>query len=231
MTSGILTFFFRSFENSGQIAALDEIIRLKEKYRFRVLLDESNSVGVLGRSGTGLTEHYGVSVEKVDIITAATGHALGTEGGFCTGSARVIDHQRLSSSGYVFSASLSPYLVSAAITAIDVLEKKPNLISKLKGNITVLWEGLSDVQGLAISSNPQSPIVFLRLEKSTGSLKSDMHILEDIADRISNHSSTLKEHSLLVVASKRSTLGKCRLPIGISLFVSAAHSESDLLKA
>ncbi|GAV89624.1 Aminotran_1_2 domain-containing protein [Cephalotus follicularis] len=213
------------YQNSGQIALLDEIIRLKEKYRFRVLLDESNSIGVLGSSGRGLTEHYGVPVEKVDIITAAMGHALATEGGFCTGSARVVDHQRLSSSGYVFSASLSPYLASGAITAIDVLEENPNLISKLKGNITVLWEGLSDVQGLAIASNQQSPIVFLKLEKSTGSLKSDMRILQDIADRM------LKEHSVLVVASKRSTLDKCRLPVGISLFVSAAHSESDLLKA
>jgi serine palmitoyltransferase len=108
-------------QNSGQIAPLDEIIKLKEKYRFRILLDESNSFGVLGSSGRGVTEHYGVpvctensvwalvsrfeivllvmicgcllQVEKLDLITAAMGHALATEGGFCTGSARVIDHQ------------------------------------------------------------------------------------------------------------------------------------------
>ncbi|KAI5386115.1 serine palmitoyltransferase component, variant 3 [Lathyrus oleraceus] len=129
------------YQNSGQIAPLDEIIKLKEKYRFRILLDESNSFGVLGSSGRGLTEHYGVPVEKLDLITAAMGHALATEGGFCTGSARVIDHQRLSSSGYVFSASLPPYLASAAITAIDVLDENPNLLTKLKNNIAVLWKG------------------------------------------------------------------------------------------
>jgi len=49
-------------QNSGQIALLDEIIRLKEKYRFRLLMDESNSFGVLGHSGRGLTEYYGVPV-------------------------------------------------------------------------------------------------------------------------------------------------------------------------
>lgn len=49
-------------QNSGQIAPLDEIIKLKEKYRFRVILDESNSIGVLGSSGRGLTEHYKVPV-------------------------------------------------------------------------------------------------------------------------------------------------------------------------
>ncbi|KAK7852675.1 long chain base biosynthesis protein 1 [Quercus suber] len=213
------------YQNSGQIAPLDEIIRLKEKHRFRVLLDESNSFGVLGSSGRGLTEYCGVPIDKIDIVTAAMGHALATEGGFCTGSARVIDHQRLSSSGYVFSASLPPYLASAAITAIDVLEENPGLITKLKANTALLWKGLSDIPGLSIASNPESPIVFLKLEKSTGSMKNDLSLLEDIADRV------LKEDSVFVVASKRSTLDKCRLPVGIRLFVSAAHSESDLQKA
>lgn len=213
------------YQNSGQIAPLDEIIKLKEKYRFRVLMDESNSFGVLGSSGRGLTEYYDVPVEKLDIITAAMGHALATEGGFCTGNARVIDHQRLSSSGYVFSASLPPYLASAAITAIDVLEENPSLITKLKNNIAVLWKGLSKIPGFTISSHPESPIIYLRLLKSTGSVKDDQHLLENIAERV------LKEDSVFVVTSKRSTLDKCRLPVGIRLFVSAGHSESDLHKA
>ncbi|KAE8010125.1 hypothetical protein FH972_006516 [Carpinus fangiana] len=213
------------YQNSGQIAPLDEIIRLKEEYRFRVLLDESNSFGVLGSSGRGLTEYYGVPIEKIDIVTAAMGHALATEGGFCTGSARVVDHQRLSSSGYVFSASLPPYLASAAITAIDVLEENPVLLKKLKENIALLWKGLSDISGLSIASNVESPIVFLKLEKSTDSMKNDLILLEDIADRV------LKEDNIFVVPSKRSTLDKCELPVGIRLFVSAAHSKSDLRKA
>ncbi|KAL3814391.1 hypothetical protein ACJIZ3_015659 [Penstemon smallii] len=213
------------YQNSGQIAPLDEIIRLKEKYRFRVILDESNSIGVLGSSGRGLTEHCKVPIEKVDIVTAAMGHALATEGGFCTGSARVIDHQRLSSSGYVFSASLPPYLASAAITAIDVLEENPVLIKKLKGNIANLHKGLSDVEGLEIVSDPQSPIVFLKLKKSMGSLKADLQVLEDISDHL------LKEYSVFVSTSKRSTVDKCKLPTGIRLFVSAAHTASDLEKA
>lgn len=213
------------YQNSGQIAPLDEIVRLKQKYLFRVILDESNSFGVLGRSGRGLTEYCGVPVEKIDIITAAMGHALATEGGFCTGSARVIDHQRLSSSGYVFSASLPPYLASAAITAIDVLEENPGLLTKLKANVALLFKELSSIPGLLIASSPESPVVYLRLERSTDSTKDDQHLLEDIAAHV------LNEDSLLVVVSKRSTLDKCHLPVGIKLFVSAAHTESDLMKA
>ncbi|PRQ19491.1 putative serine C-palmitoyltransferase [Rosa chinensis] len=147
------------------------------------------------------------------------GHALATEGGFCTGSARVTDHQfwvRL----FCFFAP-----ISCEITAIDVLAENPDLITKLKKNITLLWKGLSGVMGLSLASNPESPIVFLKLQKSTSSVKSDLQLLNEIADCL------LKDHSILAVASKRSTLDKCRLPVGIRLFVSAAHSESDLLKA
>ncbi|KAJ4976377.1 hypothetical protein NE237_001483 [Protea cynaroides] len=191
------------YQNSGQIAPLNMIVKLKENYRFRVLLDESNSFGVLGDSGRGLSEHYGVPVEKIDIITAAMGYALATDGGFCTGSVRVVDHQRLSSSGYVFSASLPPYLASAAITAIDVLEENPHLVTKLKQNIALLVEGLSDVPGLSVASNPQSPIVFLRLKHTTYSFKNDLQLLEDIANLM------LKEDSVFVVASKRIVKESC----------------------
>ncbi|KVH93801.1 Aminotransferase, class I/classII [Cynara cardunculus var. scolymus] len=222
------------YQNSGQIAPLDEIIRLKEKYRFRVLLDESNSFGVLGKSGRGLTEHYNVPIDKVDIVTAAMGHALASEGGFCTGSNRVVDHQRLSSSGYVFSASLPPYLASAAITAIDVIEENPQLLTKLRDNVKTLCTGLLGIQGLEIASDILSPIVFLILKKSTGSLKNDLQLLQDIADRLTQKLKVLqvlKEHSVFVAPSKRSTLDKCNLPVGIRLFVSAAHTESDLQEA
>lgn len=95
--------------------------------------------------------------------------------------------------------------------------------------------------------------MFLKLQKSTGSIKSDLQLFDDIADRVSKlfyldytrlnqfllsfsnifvmALQLLKEHSVLAVASKRSILDKCRLPVGIRLFVSAAHSEADLIKA
>ncbi|ONK59236.1 uncharacterized protein A4U43_C08F4380 [Asparagus officinalis] len=213
------------YQNSGKVAPLDEIVRLKEKYRFRVILDESNSFGVLGNSGRGLAEHYGVPIEKIDIITAGMGNALATDGGFCTGGVRVVDHQRLSSSGYVFSASLPPYLATAAIAAVDRLEENPSILASLRNNIALLRKGLSDVPGLTLTSDPQSPIVLLQLKKPTGSHESDLKLLEKIVDRV------LNEDSVFLVSTKRSKLDKCRLPVGIKMFVSAGHSESDLMKA
>ncbi|XP_054798683.1 long chain base biosynthesis protein 1-like [Prosopis cineraria] len=213
------------YQNSGQIAPLDEIIRLKEKHRFRVLLDESNSFGVLGSSGKGLTEYFGIQAEKVDIIAAAMGHALATEGGFCAGIAGTEIHQRLTGAGYAFSASLPPYLASGATKALEILEENTNLVTKLKHNIAQLWEEVSDIPGLTPTNSAESPIIYLKLEKSTGSIENDRRLLENIAQRV------LEEDGVLVVASKRSKVDGCRLPLGIKLFVSASHSESDLRKA
>ena len=212
------------YQNSGQIAPLDEIVKLKEKYLFRVILEESHSFGVLGKSGRGLAEHYGVPIDKIDIITAGMGNALATDGGFCTGSARVVDHQRLSSAGYVFSASLPPYLASAAVSAVNYLEENPSVLANLRSNVALLHTGLSDTPGLEISSHALSPIVFLKLKKSTGSLATDLDLVETIAEQV------LKEDSVFIVASKRSTLDRCKLPVGIRLFVSAGHTESDISK-
>jgi len=212
------------YQNSGHIAPLDEIIKLREKYKFRVILEESHSFGVLGKSGRGLAEHYGIPIDKIDIITAGMGTALASDGGFCTGSAKVVDHQRLSSAGYVFSASLPPYLASAAISAINYLEDNPTVLNNLRSNVALLHKELSATPGLHISSHVLSPIVFLRLNKSTGSLATDLDLLETIAEK------ALKEDSVLVVPSKRSTLDRCKLPVGIRLFVSAGHTESDISK-
>ncbi|KAM0913408.1 hypothetical protein ACQ4PT_012186 [Festuca glaucescens] len=69
------------------------------------------------------------------------GNALAIDGGFCTGSARVVDHQRLSSSGYVFSNSLAPYLVTAAVSAVNYLEENSSVLSILRTNVALLHKG------------------------------------------------------------------------------------------
>lgn len=213
------------YQNSGQMAPLADLIHLKEKYRFRLLVDESNSIGVLGKTGRGLTESFGIPVEKVDIITAAMGHALASVGGFCAGSAKVVDHQRLSGAGYCFSASLPPYVASATISALNLLEENPELLVRLHKNIAALRKALLEIPGFLIKSHPLSPMIFLQLKCTTGSFKDDCRVLQKIADQM------LSKECVLVAVTKRSVLDKCKLPAGIKLTVSAGHTETELLSA
>lgn len=212
------------YQNSGMMVPLDELIRLKEKYRFRILVDESNSLGVLGKTGRGITEHFTVPVDKVDILTAAMGHSLASVGGFCTGSNKVVDHQRLSGSGYVFSASLPPYLASGALTAIKIIEENPDLLVNLRRNVIEFRKSLSGISELVVGGSELSPVIHLFL-KNPGSEKSNAYILQRIVDQMLEH------ESVLVTRSKRSVLDKCRLPAGIKILVSAAHTKEELFSA
>lgn len=209
------------YQNSGQMVPLDELCRLKEEYKFRVLIDESNSIGVLGKTGRGISEHFNISVEKLDIITAVMGHALASEGGICTGSAEVVSHQRLSGSGYCFSAALPPFLASAGIAAVEILENNPQLLSRLHKNISLVHSNLSSVPGIRIGCNKLSPIVFLHLEESA-SFAEDSSILQRVVD-------LMLDEGILLSLTKRSLLDNCKLPAAIKVVVTAGHSEEDLL--
>mmetsp|Transcript_10809 Transcript_10809/g.28361 ORF Transcript_10809/g.28361 Transcript_10809/m.28361 type:complete len:338 (+) Transcript_10809:137-1150(+) len=97
------------FMNTGNLTNLKKVVELKEKYRWRLILDESISFGTIGETGKGAVEHFGLSPSDIDILCASMSCAMGTVGGFCAGSRLVVDHQRLSGSGYCFSASLPPF--------------------------------------------------------------------------------------------------------------------------
>lgn len=96
------------YMNTGTICPLPELVKLKYKYKARIFLEESLSFGVLGEHGRGVTEHYGINIDDIDLISANMENALASIGGFCCGRSFVIDHQRLSGQGYCFSASLPP---------------------------------------------------------------------------------------------------------------------------
>eukprot|EP00128_Syssomonas_multiformis_P007808 Colp12_sorted_trinity150504_noHs@12096 len=97
------------YTNYGDIVPLPRLVELRNKYKVRIFLEESNSFGVLGASGRGVTEHFGVDIADIDLIACTMSNSLGSIGGFCCGSKYVIDHQRLSGAGYCFSASLPQF--------------------------------------------------------------------------------------------------------------------------
>ncbi|XP_059400315.1 serine palmitoyltransferase 1-like isoform X2 [Carassius carassius] len=111
--------------NTADVCPLPDLVRLKYRYKVRIFLEESMSFGVLGEHGRGVTEHFGVNIDDIDLISANMENALASIGGFCCGRSFVIDHQRLSGQGYCFSASLPPMLASAAIEALNIMEEDP----------------------------------------------------------------------------------------------------------
>uniref|UniRef100_T1J9G1 Serine palmitoyltransferase 1 n=1 Tax=Strigamia maritima TaxID=126957 RepID=T1J9G1_STRMM len=168
------------YMNHGDLCPLPELVVLKNRYKVRLFIDESISLGVLGKTGRGVTEHFGVPVEEIDLVMASLEFAFGSSGGFCTGSTYVVDHQRLSGLGYCFSASLPPMLASAATAAIKIIEEDPSIIETLSSNAQSIHSKLKELNGLEVTGIPISPIKHLHLATCNDSRDVESAKLEKI---------------------------------------------------
>ena len=122
------------FSMDGNVCPLDKIYELAEKYDAMVMVDESHSAGVVGKTGRGVTERYNLK-GKVEIITGTRGKAFGGGvGGFPTGKKEIIDMLRQRSRPYLFSNSLAPGLVAAGIRMFEMMSETNELQDKLHEN-------------------------------------------------------------------------------------------------
>ena len=123
------------FSMDGNVAPMDEICRLADKYDALVMVDECHSAGVVGKSGRGVTELYDLR-GKVDIITGTLGKAFGGAiGGFTTGRKEIIDLLRQRSRPYLFSNSIPPAVVGASLEVFKMLAESDTLHDRLTSNV------------------------------------------------------------------------------------------------
>lgn len=131
------------FSMDGFIAKLDEITRLAEQYNALVMIDDCHATGFLGKTGRGSPEHCGV-MGKIDIITSTLGKALGGgSGGYTTGRKPVIDLLRQRSRPYLFSNTLPPPLVGAALKVFEILNEGTELRDALQANTRYFREQMT----------------------------------------------------------------------------------------
>jgi len=122
------------FSMDGNVAPLDRIVELADKYSAMVMVDESHSAGVVGKTGRGVTELYNIS-GKVEIITGTLGKAFGGAiGGFTTGKREIIDILRQRSRPYLFSNSIPPMVAAAGIRMVEMMTETNVLQDKLHFN-------------------------------------------------------------------------------------------------
>ena len=123
------------FSMDGNAAPIDKVIELANKYDALVMIDESHSAGVVGKTGRGVTEEYNC-IGKADMITGTLGKAFGGAiGGFTTGHKEIIDMLRQRSRPYLFSNSIPPLVAAAGIRAFNLLQEDNTLQDKLHENV------------------------------------------------------------------------------------------------
>jgi glycine C-acetyltransferase len=197
------------FSMDGDYAKLDQICNLAQKHDALVMVDDSHATGFVGPTGRGTPELYGVA-GQVDIITSTLGKALGgASGGFTTGRKHIIAILRQRSRPYLFSNSLAPPIVSAALTTIDLLERSGESRERLAENTTYFRDEISKA-GFTIKAGSH-PIVPIML--------GDAKLAQTMAAK-------LLEEGVYAVGFFYPVVPKGQARIRVQ--ISAAHSKADL---
>ncbi len=118
------------FSMEGDLCNLPEIIRLKKKYNATVMVDEAHGVGVFGRDGRGVCDHFGLT-DEVDLIMGTFSKSLASIGGFIAADSTVINWIRHNCRTYIFSASNTPAATAAALEAVRIIQAEPERIEAL----------------------------------------------------------------------------------------------------
>jgi glycine C-acetyltransferase len=197
------------FSMDGDIARLDAICDLAEKYGALVMVDDSHATGFVGKTGRGTPEHRGV-MARIDVITSTLGKALGgASGGFTSGRREMIDLLRNRSRPYLFSNTLAPPIVAGSIEALALLSESTALRDTLEHNTRRFRDGMGKA-GLAIRPG-EHPIVPVML--------GDAKVAVDMAQR-------LLAEGIYVIGFSYPVVPKGQARIRVQL--SAAHTDDDI---
>lgn len=199
------------FSMDGNVAPLDKIYELAQKYNAMIMVDESHSAGVVGKTGRGTTEQFDLR-GQVEIITGTLGKAFGGAiGGFTTGKKEIIDMLRQRSRPYLFSNSLPPAIVAAGIKMFEMIEGSNKLQDKLHENTAYFVEKMK-AAGFDIKPT-QSSICAVMLY--------DAKLSQDMASK-------LQEEGIYVTGFYFPVVPKGQARIRVQ--ISAAHEKEHLDK-
>mmetsp|Transcript_4249 Transcript_4249/g.8910 ORF Transcript_4249/g.8910 Transcript_4249/m.8910 type:complete len:623 (-) Transcript_4249:113-1981(-) len=229
------------YKQTGTIVPLKELVQLKHEFSYRLILDESNSFGCLGKTGRGVHELYDCPLmHDVEITTIALENGMGAIGGITVGSDEVVEHQRLSGSGYCFSASSPPFTATAAIQSLELLQtNKETTLQPLQDNVAYLHHKLTQLchvtleDVLLVTSAPESPILFLQVADIPETRDLDeLLFLEEVVQECLMHGVTTSNNkkSTTSIPNEFSSMA-CVVessPPGIRITVTASHTHEHL---
>ena len=150
------------YSMDGDLAPLDEIVKLCKKNNAILIVDDAHGTGVMGEHGSGTSEHFGVS-RDVDINMGTFSKSFSVMGGFISASRPIIEYLRFFARTYMFSASLPPVIMAAVLAGLDVIENEPERRQMLRDNVKYVADKLRKI---GFVTEPQAGIIALRVPES-----------------------------------------------------------------
>ena len=200
------------FSMDGDVAPLDKIVVLAEKYGANVFVDDSHATGFMGKGGRGTPTLFGVA-DKVDIVNSTLGKAMGgASGGFCSGSKEIVMLQRQRGRPYLFSNTMPPCVAAGCSKAIEVLQTQSAALDQLAKNTKVFRTEMAKA-GFALHGHESCPIVPVMI--------GDAKLAADMSDMMLANGIFVIGFSFPVVPK-----GQARIRVQLS----ASHSDEDVQK-
>lgn len=165
------------YSMDGDIPDLPRFIALKKKYNAWLMIDEAHSMGVIGKTGKGIAEHFGIDPNDIDIWMGTLSKAFASCGGYIAGSNELIEYLRYSAPGFIYSVGLPPPSAAAALGAIHVMLQEPERVATLQAR-SRLFLKLSQEKGYNVGKSNDSPIIPLIIGNSDKTLYLSDHLLK-----------------------------------------------------
>ncbi|MDE5833016.1 MAG: aminotransferase class I/II-fold pyridoxal phosphate-dependent enzyme [Desulfovibrio sp.] len=165
------------YSMDGDIANLPALLELRDRYEAFLMVDEAHSLGVLGKTGRGLAEHYGVDGSEVDIWMGTLSKTLVSCGGYIAGSADLIELLKAQAPGFVYSVGISPPLAAASLAALKIMREEPERVARLNENARLFLE-LTRAAGLNAGSSCGKAIIPVIIGSSRKSIELSNRLFE-----------------------------------------------------
>ena len=154
------------YSMDGDVVNLPRLVEIRNKYEAILMVDEAHSLGVLGKTGKGIAEHYGLPCSVIDILMGTLSKSFASCGGIIMGSQSLINMLRYKAKGFhLYSAGIPPTAAGAAHAALDLMVKEPERITKLHENSQYLASQMKQ-HGIDVGLNDGTPIIPVMLPKN-----------------------------------------------------------------
>lgn len=146
------------YSMDGDYSPVPEFVELKKKHKAYLMVDEAHSMGTMGKTGRGMSEHYDVSPQDVDIWMGTMSKSLGSCGGYIAANKEIVEYLKYTAPGFVYSVGLSPPNAAAALTSLQLLEAEPERVTQLRENSRLFLQ-LAKQAGLNTGMSGETPII------------------------------------------------------------------------
>ncbi len=166
------------YSMDGDTADLPRLLDIRDRYGVWLLVDEAHSLGVLGATGRGLAEHQGVDAGRIDLVVGTLSKSLATCGGYVCAKKSIIDYFRFTLPGFVYSVGLSPVILTAARTALRLMQEETWRIEKLAANAE-LFRKVAHEHGFSTGPAIGRGVVPILFDSDIETMWAAQHLLEE----------------------------------------------------